>query len=253
MILERRNNALDWLKWFAIFTMFVDHLKYLSSAYTYEFYLIGRAAYPIFAILCGINFALYTKSPIRFFVRVLILGLCLIPLEFLVSNTLFPLNPIITLAIGLGICLTLRYFFASPNWAVERGLMPLLGFTLLTGFVAFYNYSLFYTIFSYGVAGIVLVLLGALYGYGKGSKWWSPQVATSSVFLSIVVALGLNYYNIETRILGAFWVVVFFLFVFRPNVPPCPLPNNYLLYLSFPISIILPFFIKHFMLMIGGE
>ncbi|HEJ9827527.1 TPA: TraX family protein [Pseudomonas aeruginosa] len=101
-----RNAGLDLIKWLAIGTMVIDHLRYLWPAAEWLF-LIGRAAFPLFSLAIAVNVLrtrpgeLFTDSNTRYLSWLVVFSvLSELPFQWLAtSTTTMSIMP--TLAFGL--------------------------------------------------------------------------------------------------------------------------------------------------------
>lgn len=231
----QHNNVVDWLKWFAIATMFIDHLRFIPNQNYEILHIIGRAAFPIFAILCGWNITLLSKNPQAFAKRVTLFGLALMAVEpFTIAGPL-PLNPVITLGLGL--------MLSIPVLKIKSQRLKASAALFLTSLAVLLTYFLPIGILvSYGWAGIAIIPVMSLLSevVKKGCSFGS----TPLLFCVLLLSYYLNE-EVLYQWMSLFWSAMAIYLLAKAKMPPCPFPNNYWLYLSFPLSTVLPTLLKH--------
>lgn len=241
--MPNRHHSLDWLKWVAITAMCLDHLRFIPSPLAPYLFYLGRPAFPIFALLCGWNLALYSRQPGKFTLRVSALAGSMAVIQMLLFHSVWPVNPIACLTSGLLLTLPFRRLLAAANILTANLIaLSLLGTTLMLGL-----YLPLRNIVAEGWAGIFLVVLGSLCA-GQWSK--SPSIGKMLPLLPIVFACGLvaaqlNGENMYANAIAFSSTCLALFLLFRNPLPPCPAPNNIWLYLSFPVSL-LPAVIWHY-------
>jgi hypothetical protein len=228
-----RNNSLDWLKWFAITTMFIDHLRYIPKYDWDIFFAIGRTSYPIFALLCGWNLALYTRNKWLFTKRVLLFGAGLMAITPFTAIGPLPLNPLITLGLGLALAIALE---KVPNTIYKLTILIIIS---IIAYIFHANFDLGHII-SYGWSGVALVCTSFLLALNVNSK---DKAYGSFLVLTLIYSFYLNE-GWQYQLIAILTSGVAILLLCAVKMPKFPLINNYWLYLSFPISIIIPSIIK---------
>ena len=228
-----RNNSMDWLKWVAITTMFVDHLRFVPQLNYEILYSIGRASYPLFAIICAYNLAIYTKSRKVFCKRVLLYGCILMAVGPFTLVGPLPLNPLITL--GLGLFLS-QFIISQGNRSIQ------IAYGLGIGACGILlNYLLpMGVIISYGWIGISIIPITTLYALRSPNSKLYLLIWGALV---LILAYLLNE-DMQDQILSCLWALLALVILYNDKLRPCPLPNNYWLYLSFPLSMLLPSIIQ---------
>ena len=113
-----RDRALDLLKWLALLSMLVDHLRYVWPS-LYWLYVPGRLAFPLFCLAIAVNLRRYPSGrplPLRY------LGLLLVfavlsewPYRLLVPAPEV-LNILPTLALGLVLAHALEQHRGGQRW-----------------------------------------------------------------------------------------------------------------------------------------
>ena len=230
---NRHNNSIDWLKWVAVSTMFIDHLRFVTELNWEILYSIGRASYPLFAIICAYNLAIYTKSKKLFCKRVLLYGCILMALGPFTLVGPLPLNPLITLGLGLYLAqLTISQPKTSTQVTYCIGIFfvsILLNYLLPIGIII-----------SYGWVGIAIIPITTLYALRSLT---SKKFTIPLMVLILVLAFLLND-DLKDQILSMAWALLALALLYRDRLRACPLPNNYWLYLTFPLSMLLPSIIE---------
>lgn len=112
--------SLFTLRIVAMVTMVIDHIGYLFFPQQIVFRIVGRVSFIIFAFMVSEGM-FYTKNPIKYIGRMLLLGVVSeIPFNLFVSGAvLFPevQNVCFTLAFGAGLC----YLYKLNNWGFKIG------------------------------------------------------------------------------------------------------------------------------------
>jgi hypothetical protein len=230
-----QHRSIDWLKWIAIIAMFIDHLRFIPEWNSPWYYIIGRASYPIFALLCGWNLIMYSKNPRLFTKRVFLLGSILMLIAPLTIIGPLPLNPILALFIGLAISLLVQKL--PPTKKIGNILS--LSLTLITLLLVWVSQHIpLDIIISYGWFGPSLVVATAIYALGIRAK---KQILYQTMDIFCIASLAWNLNPTPmVQIIGVAWTLLTIYLLNKDILCKCPLPNNYWLYLSFPFSIILP-------------
>lgn len=151
---QSRNKTLDLIKVIAIFSMVVDHLRYVLPEYQNILVTFGRWAFPLFAFLIATNTYRAISSNKsdtirRYFINLSIFSIISeIPYRLLVGSTGVPattLNVIPTLLIGFLIIILIE------NKTSNLIKLPTL-ITILIGLYFFGNYL------EYGIFGVLLIV-----------------------------------------------------------------------------------------------
>ncbi|MCO7574416.1 conjugal transfer protein TraX [Pseudomonas chlororaphis] len=144
----RRNGALDALKWLALLSMVLDHLRYVGLSLDW-LYVPGRLAFPWFCLAMAVNLTRLgdrAGSPSgqwRYLGRLLLFsGLSEIPYRLFVPDP-DTLNVLPTLALGL---------LVARGWQRPRGLALALGLAALLLALGFSRWLMF------GAFGVLLPL-----------------------------------------------------------------------------------------------
>ena len=129
---RQRDRALDLLKWLALLSMLVDHLRHVWPQ-LYTFYLPGRLAFPFFCLAIAANLARPTVGerrpiPLRYLGLLLVFALLSEwPYRLLVQAPQ-SLNVLPTLALGLLIAAGLQHPYGQRRWlGLAALLLALLG------------------------------------------------------------------------------------------------------------------------------
>jgi len=226
----KRHNSLDWLKWAAVLSMTLDHFRYIPPLEHLGLYTLGRPAFPVFALLCGWNIATYSSRPLGFIGRVLSLAALLAILQSFSIQGFWPINPVFNLASGLLLCLPL---------AREKHLTPhiLFGSLAMGAALALLTIVTPIPLLAYNWAGMGLVLAGALAAKTfvcKSHYLWQYL----SWILTGILAWQVNGPIESANMIALCSALLSLWLLIRNPLPPCPLPNNYWLYLSFPLSML---------------
>jgi hypothetical protein len=240
---ESRNNSIDWLKWLAVITMFIDHLRFVPQLNNEILYTIGRASYPLFAIICGWNIALYTKNQLKFSKRVLLFGLGLMALAPIGPIFPLPLNPLITLGLGLFLCIPVLRFQSDRTKLLIAVTITacslLLSKTISIDMLIAYDWV--------GIAMIPIAALLAVYTSNDTNRKIMSKTGYYRIFYFFVICIigyDLNE-ELKDRLLGLLWTIIGIRILYIGKLPKCPLPNNYWLYLAFPLSMLIPTIVYH--------
>lgn len=226
-----RNHGADWLKWTAILSMCIDHLKYINTQtpWNLTFELSGRAAFPLFAILVGWNLACHSKKPGQFIIRILLagIGMEILKIALIPNNTGSPhLNSFITLGFGALLaqaCIEIK----KQNFTWRNATQAfLIAFLII----------LIAPICDYGITGILLPTFVAL-TLPKTRIQRIPSTALSYLTNPVWI------YSIPAALTT--WIGLGILT--NTKIRPCPLPNSRWLYLSLPASF-LPAFIYNLLI-----
>lgn len=117
---RRRDAALDLLKWLALLSMLLDHLRYVWPP-LYWLYVPGRLAFPLFCLAIAANLlrpVAQPRPPLPWRYLGLLLGFALLsewPYRLLVPAPQ-SLNILPTLVLGLLIANGLRQPYGQPLW-----------------------------------------------------------------------------------------------------------------------------------------
>lgn len=164
-------NSYDWLKFIALLLMTIDHVgAYLLDTEVEWLRALGRICVPIWLFLAG-----YSQS--RFIMgEILLLGLVLVPLNYLSGHGIFPFNILISIII----C---RYILF---WLKDRGLVEKRPFDIFLACLLLSLPSTFF--FEYGTMGICFAVMGDM----VRRKLHSTDLAVFSV-LSTLLFLGYQF------------------------------------------------------------
>lgn len=166
----RRDAGLDLVKWLAMLSMLLDHLRYLWPD-AYGLFVVGRLAFPLFCLGIAANVArsrpgeLFSEGNARYLGWLMAFSL-LSELPYrLLSPESATLNVMPTLLLGLMVA-----------WGVHHGERTNLLLAAATVLIA----TLLHQQLMYGVLG---VLLPAAFVQGlKGPRWWCwPMAATAGL------------------------------------------------------------------------
>lgn len=213
--------------------MCLDHLRFIPSPAASTLFYLGRPAFPIFALLCGWNLILYSRRPAMFTLRVSILAGVMLCLQLLIFQSLWPVNPISCLALGLLIAWPTGKLIAAANTVTANlAAILILGLTLSLS-----QYFPLQSFIAEGWAGVLLVVLGALCA-GQAPK--SPSLAQilPIVLVCAMVAGQINVANTFANIIATSSTMLALLLLLKNPLPPCPAPNTLWLYLAFPLSLL---------------
>jgi hypothetical protein len=207
------SGQLEALKWVALITMVVDHYGFLFAHP--EFRLLGRWAFPIFALLIGYHAIFHSSDRKAYIKRLLILGLVSQPLSIWVLGVT-QLNILFTLAIGLQLSSTLPASF-NPSPTRTRNLIASIALLLVAPFT------------DYGPLGVFLVTLAAL-----------PILHVNPlrlIIISTLVAALSNAPSLPFCLATLTWVIPLeYISRWSINIPRGP---KYLFYLFYPAHLLL--------------
>jgi hypothetical protein len=228
-----RHHSLDWLKWLAVTSMCLDHLRFIPSPLTHPLFYIGRPAFPIFALLCGWNLILYSRRPGLFVLRVSTLAGIMAILQVLIFQSIWPANPIICLALGMLMVLPVRKFMTGIT-ITGANLFASLGLALI---LMLSMYLPLQGIIQEGWAGIFLTGAGAICA-GQAVKAPTVWKLLPAILVCGLLAAQLNGSNIYANVIAFSSTILALLLLSKNPLPPCPAPNNIWLYLAFPLSLL---------------
>ncbi|MCM2318567.1 MAG: conjugal transfer protein TraX [Pseudomonas sp.] len=168
-----RERGLDLVKWLALLTMAIDHLRFLIPGHpllAWSF-VPGRLAFPLFCLAMAANLArrapgAFGTAERRHIGALLLFAVLSEPAHDLMLGNADKFNILVSLAIGWGI--------AWGCQALQRG--PLLLAGLLLSGAAWLHANL-----TYGMLGVLLPSL-CLLALQRGAPW--PALATLSVLLA---------------------------------------------------------------------
>jgi hypothetical protein len=129
---HRRDRALDLLKWLALLSMLVDHLRHVWPQ-LYPLYIPGRLAFPFFCLAIAANLARPVAGqrspiPLRYLVSLLIFALLSEWPYRLLAPAPQSLNVLPTLALGLLIAAGVQQPYGQRRWlGLAALLLALLG------------------------------------------------------------------------------------------------------------------------------
>lgn len=188
-----RDHALDLIKWLAIITMLIDHLRLVWPQLA-DLFVIGRWAFPLFCLAIAANVfrnahqPLWQRSNARYLGYLLIFALISEYPYHLLSTDSNTLNIMPTLAIGLLLCWCIQYRSLSA---------VLIGIALIS--LAYQaNEQLMY-----GWLGTLLpvaCLLALRYGY---RLWWLPAVIAAWINCPYELGMGMAIQASDVLILGS--------------------------------------------------
>ena len=96
------NTATTWLKIIALVFMFIDHAGKMLFPGVAEMRILGRIAFPVY-VWCMIVGFHYTRSVLKYLLRILVVGLLSQPLYMLALNHTWK-QPNVFLTLFLGLC-----------------------------------------------------------------------------------------------------------------------------------------------------
>ncbi len=167
----KRESSLDMVKWLAMATMLVDHLRYLNEAWS-GLYIPGRLAFPLFCLAIAANVArdrderFPRLGHVRYLGWLLLFALLSEGPYRLYTGFIHPSNVLPTLALGLVVAWGVRY-------RTPPSLLAALGAAGLAAFLGGERVM-------YGVCGTLLpaAFLLALHGPWRGRRraWIAPTL-----------------------------------------------------------------------------
>lgn len=198
--------------------MCVDHLKYvdLTSSWAILYEILGRPAFPLFAVLVGWNLTHSSTNPNKFSIRILFAGIIMEGVQYLCLSPITgpeELNTFITLALGALLTNTIIGIYPK-NFSFKN--LTFCGFILFS--CLFLSSSC-----QYGLPGILLVCFVALPNFSKIK------------ILPTTLSLATNPLPLYSGIAASATFTSLFILQ-SPNIKPCPLPNSKWLYLALPAS-----------------
>ena len=200
-----RYQSIDLIKWLAIITMFIDHLRYVFPSYEFECLAIGRWAFVMFALALGFNMNqifLNKKydSLITYFVLLIVFSIISeIPYQLLSGeHALGTYNIMFTLMLGV---LAIGAFNS----------IKIHGFNIFLLLSVLYGCLLINSQIQYGVLGVLLMLFFYL-TFNTQNIYKRYVFAVIAVLLACLCNL---QYSIPVIIyddfLGNAWVMAMFL------------------------------------------
>lgn len=169
---QTRERGLDLVKWLALASMAIDHLRFLIPGHALLgwSFVPGRLAFPLFCLALAANLArrppgTFGTAERRYLGALLLFAVLSEPAHDLMLGNADKFNILVSLAIGWGI--------AWGCSALQRG--PLLLAGLLLAGSAWLHTSL-----TYGMLGVLLPTL-CLLALQRGGAW--PALATLAVLL----------------------------------------------------------------------
>ncbi len=170
---QSRERGLDLVKWLALVSMAIDHLRFVLPGHPLLgwSFVPGRLAFPLFCLALAANLArsrpgVFGRSEQRHIGWLLLFAVLSEPAHDLMLGNAAKFNILVSLAIGWGI--------AWGCSALQRG--PLLLAGLLAAGAAWQHASL-----TYGMLGVLLPSL-CLLALQRGGPW--PALATLTVLLA---------------------------------------------------------------------
>lgn len=167
---RRRERGLDLVKWLALLSMALDHLRFLIPGHALLGwgFVPGRLAFPLFCLALAANLARSRpgacgRSEQRHIGALLLFAVLSEPAHDLMLGNAYKLNILITLALGWAI--------AWSAQALQRG--PLLLAALLLAGAVWLNASL-----TYGLLGVLLPTL-CLLALQRGGAWLALATLTA--------------------------------------------------------------------------
>lgn len=168
-----RERGLDLVKWLALASMAIDHLRFVLPGHPLLgwCFVPGRLAFPLFCLALAANLArsrpgVFGRSEQRHLGWLLLFAVLSEPAHDLMLGNAHKFNILVSLALGWGI--------AWGCTALQRG--PLLLAGLLAAGAAWLHTSL-----TYGLLGVLLPSL-CLLALQRGGPW--PALATLTVLLA---------------------------------------------------------------------
>lgn len=186
---KRRSSSLDLIKWLAMLTMVIDHLRLVWPDMT-NLFIPGRLSFPLFCVAIAANVArskpgeLLTPASGRYLALMLLFAaISEVPYRYISTSGSF--NIMVTLALGLVIA-----------WGVQHR-------TLLSGAMALIALSVAYVLndsLMYGVYGALVPAAVLLAIKRPGALWLLPaalSLLSNTRSSSIVTkAMGLEVYSL---------------------------------------------------------
>jgi hypothetical protein len=205
------SGQIEYFKWLAILTMVIDHIGLLFDIPAYR--LLGRWAFPCFALLIGYNSIFHTKNPHSYLRRLLILGLISQPVTMWVFQKP-TVNILFTLSLGLVAASALQQAITAPTLSnLLRATLPLLPAPLV----------------SYGLPGVLLVCCAA-----------TPFLHAKPLRLLSVMgllAVGANAYQFSYALAAFSWLLPATLISLSPHLHLARSPRL-LFYAFYPAHLI---------------
>lgn len=148
-MMQGRNKALDLLKWLAMLSMVMDHLRYVGW-YADWLYVPGRLAFPWFCLAIAVNLARSRTNAVQSGVQWKYLTwmavfalLAEVPYRLFMTDEAYTLNVLPTLALGL---------LVAQGWVGRALAVRVMGFAALGVAVLFSDHLMF------GAFGVLLPL-----------------------------------------------------------------------------------------------
>ncbi|WP_426236487.1 TraX family protein [Pseudomonas sp. TWP3-2] len=186
---KRRSSSLDLIKWLAMLTMVIDHLRLVWPDMT-NLFIPGRLSFPLFCVAIAANVArskpgeLLTPASGRYLALMLLFAaISEVPYRYISTSGSF--NIMVTLALGLVIA-----------WGVQHR-------TLLSGAMALIALAVAYVLndpLMYGVYGALVPATALIAINRPGALWLLPaalSLLSNTRSSSIVTkAMGLEVYSL---------------------------------------------------------
>ncbi len=190
------NTDTSFLKVLALAFMLVDHLGAAVFTRVTELRIIGRMAFPLYA-WCLVVGVVYTRSPLRYMLRMLVMAVISQPLYMLALNhTWTDLNILFTLTVAIA-----ALWGMHAKWKGSQFWVPILCYVLL-GFIKV----------DYGWKGLTFILLlylarenkaGLCATYLAYALFWGSSSSSIKSLLDIPLVF-LNLPGVG-QVLGAFF------------------------------------------------
>lgn len=139
-VIKNRNAGQDLIKWLAMITMFIDHLRLVWPEMG-DLFIVGRLAFPLFCVAIAANVArtgpgeLLTAANGRYLILMILFAIISeVPYRYISTSGLF--NVLVTLTLGLLVTWGIhhRTWLAGALAITAGALAYLLNDTLMYGF-----------------------------------------------------------------------------------------------------------------------
>lgn len=185
--------------------MVIDHTR--AATPIWQVYYPGRAAFPIFAVLCG-YLANQSRNPLNYCERILALAVFMQAFIYTFELPIHNLNLLFGLALGLWI---------SQAKTLPEKTLGLIGAAFCAPFI------------EYGLAAIFVPVAAQ-----TGGKSSALIIGTLCAWINSPLSEGLDWAGsaiAATAGAGSLWLLQT-----DPIKKPCPLPNTKALYAAYPLS-----------------
>ena len=196
MVLKPNGHQLDVLKGIALAAMCLDHLNTVFSWKSVELWMVGRMAFPVFALVWGCNLSRHPVSQTSLN-RLWLWAIAAQPVYWLALKgngaAIFDLNILFAFAVAGQ---WVKGTQSSSLWSVLLAVALFLGYLPLSSL-------------SYGLAGIVMLLASfGLFHVQTAERRWMMLTLWIASVLALNASVGLIYALAGLLLSGMVWFAV---------------------------------------------